>query len=63
MVPHVEEKNWMVIGYSNAEGEYPVRLNITQAEALAEMNNQNNPKYPDVARCMTSSEKGRDNED
>ncbi|MCS6116905.1 hypothetical protein [Shewanella baltica] len=53
----------MVIGYSNAEGEYPVRLNITQAEALAEMNNQNNPKYPDVARCMTSSEKGRDNED
>lgn len=57
MGSHANEKNWMVIGYSKTEGEYPVRLNITKAEVLAEKNNLSNPKYPDFARYMTSSEK------
>ena len=65
MESHANEENWMVIGYSKTEGEYPVRLNITKAEALAlaEKNNQSKPKYPEGARCMTSSETGRDNAD
>jgi len=31
MESHANEENWMVIGYSKTEGEYPVCLNITKA--------------------------------
>ena len=47
--------DWMVIGYSKMEGEYPIRLRVTSEEAtqIANELNSGKPKYPVVARCMT----------
>ena len=47
--------DWMVIGYSKMEGEYPIRLQVTKEEAsqLANELNSSKPRYPVVARCMT----------
>ena len=49
------QTDWMVIGYSKMEGEYPIRLRVTREEAtqLAHELNSSKPKYPVVARCMT----------
>ena len=54
-VQNAAQTDWMVIGYSKMEGEYPIRMRVTQEEAtqIANELNSGKPKYPVVARCMT----------
>ena len=53
-----EKNDWMVIGYSKAEGEYPVQFNMTKTEAMALVakNNSSNPLYPDRIQKMDGNE-------
>ena len=45
------QADWIVIGYSKMEGEYPIRVRVTQEEAtqIANELNSGKPKYPVVA--------------
>lgn len=50
-IQNAAQTDWMVIGYSKMEGEYPIRMRVTQEEAtqIANELNSGKPKYPVVA--------------